>query len=303
MAKSLGQIHTVNYGLGPIESDQRHLIDLPGELTLQLQHMVRMMSSFKLVGIDMSIAQPTGSPDPIAVAVTGEIGYYAPTAGRVQALKMAYQSVRRMMKLSGVHPTDAITYDFRPPLADPAAFANGTDFVNQASIEDNGMPSCLANGPGSSNIFGVYNQGILPRQAVGAPTGFEEGFNIGLRTNIDSADWTLNEGVILQALSSPIAKEELEVIPFNLAFNSAETSAAGAMTPAATNFNWRPDPALYLSVLTGQLTVDLDEVDIFVGEADEVTIDCGFHIAGWKSILGSGKKRRRSKSKRRRGKK
>ncbi len=300
MAKSLGQIHTVNYELAGsagavgIATGQNYLIDLPGELTKQLQHMVRMMSSFKVVGIDLAIGQPIGGADPVDVSVDGNLYYYAPTAGRVEACKQAYISVRRMMKLSGVDPSHAITYDFRPPMVDPAACVNGDDFLNQASIEDNGLASCLANGPvGSSNIFGIYNQGILPRQTYGSGTGFEEGFSIGLRSNVDSADWTLNEGVILSALTDPIAQDEMEAIPFNLAFSNEVTASE---TGFSDTFQWRPDPALYLSVLCGQFTISLDQVEID-GESDEALLNLAIHVAGWKSILRDHRRKRRSSKK------
>ena len=207
-----------------------------------------------------------------------------------------------MMKLSGVKPTNTANYDFRPVIADPATFLNGDDFHNQASIEDNGLATCLANGPGSSNIFGIYNQGIIPRIAFGS-TNFEEGFDIGLRTNADSADWTLNEGVYLQALSQPLASEELESIPFDVAFTSASQSAvADDLTAVANSMEWRPDPALYLSVLTGQLIVQIEQISAFdTGNnevLDEVTIEAAIHVAGWKSILSDGKKKRRHSKRR-----
>lgn len=301
MAKSLGQIHTVNLELNEagvgIATGQSYIVDLPGNLTASLQHMVRMMSSFKVVGIDMAVGQPIGSPDPIDVAIEGDIHFYAPTKGRVEACKAAYHAVRRMMKLSGVDPSHAITYDFRPPILDPAACVNGADFFNQASIEDNGLASCLANGPaGSSSIFGIYNQGILPRQVIGSGTGFEEGFDIGLRTNVDSADWTLNEGVILQALTDPLASEDMESIPFNLAYSSEVDNAASS--GFSDTFMWRPDPALYLSVLTGQLIVRFNQVDVGeTGEADEALVNLAVHVAGWKSILRDNKRKRRSSKK------
>jgi len=301
MAKSLGQIHTVNYelieGSVGIATGQNYLIDLPGQLTSQLQHMVRMMNSFKVVGIDLALGQPAGGADPVDASVDGQIYYYAPTAGRVEALKHAFAAVMRMMKLSGVDPSHAITYDFRPPMLDPANCVNGDDFLNQASIEDNGLASCLANSPvGSSSIFGIYNQGILPRQVPGDPPGFEEGFDIGLRTNADSADWTLNEGIYLQALTAPVASEEMESIPFNLAFSNEVDDASS--TAFSDTFLWRPDPALYLSVLTGQLVVSLDQVEVgSEGEQEEVLLDLAVHVAGWKSILRDHRRKRRSSKK------
>ena len=309
MAKSLGQIHTVNYQLNNAASGlaatQSFLIDLPGELTKQLQHMVRMMSSFKVVGIDLAL-DPFVGQDNITASMSGKLQYFAPTKGRVEALKMAYHSVRRMMKLSGVDPSNNASYDFRPPLVDPLVTGldnvqNGASMNNQASIEDNGLATCLVRGGGSSNIFGLYNQGILPRDAVGAPTFMEAGFDIGLRSNADSSDWTLREYVTLQNLSHPTASEEFEVIPFDVAYSSPD--GTGLRSVVADEFLWRPDPALYLSVLTGQFLLTIDSIAAFdsagTDKTNSISLSADFHVAGWKGILGN-KKRRSSKKKSRR---
>jgi len=305
MPKSLGQIHTVSHEFANIDyslaSGNQLLIDLPGELTKQLQHMVRMMSSFKVVGIDMAIGPVVGGSN-LTASMSGQVQYYTPTKGRVDACKAAYHSVRRMMKLSGIDPTHAITYDFRPLIADPADFENGTDIPNWASIEDNGLASCLANGPAlSNNIFGVYNQGILPRQAIGSAPNFEDGFAIGLRSNVSSADFTLNEAVVLKALTTPTASEELETIPFELSYSPPDTVGGINMNANVNVMQWRPDPALYLSVLTGQLIIDIESFtavnDEGVADPDEAQLDVSVHVAGWKGILSDRKHRRRSKKK------
>ena len=304
MPKSLGQIHTVSYEFPNLTyflaSTNELLIDLPGQLTLHLQHMVRAMSSFKVVGIDMTYGPIPNATD-ITCSMSGQIKYYAPTQGRVAALKGAYVAVRRMMKLSGVNPNDNLNYDFRPPIADPASFENGADFYQQACIEDNGMPSCLSNGPGSSNVFGMYNQQIGPRYAIGGGIGVEEGFDIGLRDPaLAGADWVLNEGAYLQSAGAPTAIEEYEVIPFELSYSAPDTVAGITMISQSDSFNWRPDPALYLSILTGQLIVEIESStaldDAGNPAANSTQLDVAVHVAGWKSILGSKKKKsRRSK--------
>ena len=301
MAKSLGQIHTVNYEFDPgavtLAAGNLLHIDLPGQLTVQLQHMVRMMNSFKVVGIDMSFG-PTLNSDNVVCSMSGNIQYFAPTKGRVEALKKAYTAVRKMMRMSGVDPTNAASYDFRPIIRDPAALENGADIPNQATIEDNGLASCLVQGPGGThNIFGLYNQGIIPRETVGAATYFEEGFDIGLRSNALSQDWVLNETVTLAALSEPLASEEYEEIPFELSYSAAD-SPGGIAT--SDDFNWRPDPALYLSVLTGQLVIAIEEAAV---DKDGVPtplaaeLEVAVHVAGWKSILRDHHSKRRSSKK------
>jgi hypothetical protein len=54
-AKSLGQIHTVNNFYPVSASGDLMNIDLPGQLTDQLQRMVRCGNYFKIVGIDMTL--------------------------------------------------------------------------------------------------------------------------------------------------------------------------------------------------------------------------------------------------------
>lgn len=308
MAKGLGQIHTVSHEWDninyPLAAQNRFLVDLPGQLTSQLQHMVRMMSSFKVVGIDMAYG-PIVNSTGISCSMSGQLKYYAPTVGRVKALQAAYKTVRDMMHMSGVNPSNAITYDFRPPLSDPAGYSNGSEFFNQASIEDNGLASCLHNGPaGSSNIFSIYTQGILPRQSYGVPPNFQVGYAIGLRSNATSADWTLNEGVLLDSLV-PTASHVLEMIPFELSYSAPDQVGGITQIPDATTFQWRPDPALYLSILTGQIQIEIEESSAFdeagVSAMDETQLDIAVHVAGWKSILGSGKKRRSKKGKKSHG--
>lgn len=309
MPKSLGQIHTVSHEFANVNyslaSDNRLLIDLPGELTKQLQHMVRMMSSFKVVGVDMTYG-PAVNSHGISCSMSGQLKYFAPTAGRVQALQNAYKAVRRMMKLSGVQPQHAITYDFRPIIQNPADFENAADIVNQACVEDNGLATCLANGPGSSNIFGLYNQGILPRDTIGVATFFEEGFDIGLRSNVAGADWTLNEKVLLSS-TTPLASEDYEVIPFELSYSAPDTPAGITQVSSSAVWNWRPDPALYLSVLTGQIVIHIEESTAVdedgIPAPDATQLDVAVHVAGWKSILGSRKKRRSKKGKKSHGRK
>ena len=108
MAKSLGQIHTVNYILNNVSNGDRFLMDLPGELSQQLQHRVRMLGTFKVCGFDIGIVGSAG-------AVTGRLRYYTPTQGRVEALKQAWQACKDMLKLNGVKYWNNLNYDFRTP--------------------------------------------------------------------------------------------------------------------------------------------------------------------------------------------
>ena len=66
MAKSLGQIHTANFLVPAVVTNSgprtnAHLIDLAGELSNQLQTMVRQGNYFKIVGIDAKVSDFSGA--------------------------------------------------------------------------------------------------------------------------------------------------------------------------------------------------------------------------------------------------
>lgn len=274
MAKSLGQIHTVSKTLINTDAGDLGIIDLPGELSSQLQRRVRMMSAFKVCGIDIGIS---GSGDS---TVSGAIRYFAPTKGRVEALKKAWEATRDMLKLNGVEYWNNINYDFRPIMRDPTVYdldgIDGGDFLNQASLETvAGVPGplCLITPPaGYKSVFATYNEGIDP-QVSGTPT-FSTGFNV-IEAGT-AGDMVLNEGEYLSSLI-PLASEQLESIPFQLSIDTLNNESSAT-------FQWRPDPALYLSVLTGQL-----EIFIEMTSNPLTDLDVSVMVAGWKGILGGHK--------------
>ncbi len=306
MPKSLGQIHTVNYTLTGGTTIgaglNRWLIDLPGQLTEQLNHMVRMGSNFKVVGIDATLTDAESGEG--GQSVNGLIRYYAPTRGRCLAVRDAYAAVRNGMKLKGIHPTNNLNYDFRPPINPPHLFQNGSDFKNQASIQydfnlDVWKPLCVDNNPGFQTIFDTWNTGLEPRQGQIGNPDFSSGYDITLGGvyNAGAAhtqlvnDYVLQEGMYLQT-HEHFANDEYEEIPFTLANSDGQSAALELM--------WRPDPALYLSVMLGQFDVLVEEVkDLIPGVFFE--IDIAVHVSGWVGMMSD--KKRRSKKSRRRSKK
>lgn len=270
MAKSLGMIHTVNTVANNAAAGDLFLIDIPGQLSSQLQHRVRCLSNFKVVGIDIGIVGSGAS------TVSGELRYFAPTKGRVDALKEAWKACKSMFDLSGIKYWNNINYDFRPCMRDPAVYSNGAAFLNQASLESvGGVPGALTlitPPAGYQAVFATYNAGIQPAQT--AAVDFSSGFHtIEAGT---AGDMVLNEGEFIESWL-PQASESLEVIPFQLSIDTANNEAS-------TTFMWRPDPALYLSILTGQ-------IEMFVEISSEPLMDLqvGVMVAGWTSLHGRRK--------------
>lgn len=296
MAKSLGQIHTVNYEFGvgntPIGlniGDQFH-VDLPGQLTAQLQHMCRAGAYYKLVGIDMNLRTIAGALTLEPIPVTGKISYYAPTAGRCLAIKNAFKAVKNAMKTQGIDYHTNKQYDFRPAISDTSAFVNGAQYLNAATFDGTNQLTLDDTGASANDrIFAVYNSNVGPIQGFGT-TSFGTGFGLPGQT-LTGTDFVLNEGRYYEGSEAPFAALAKEEIPFQVDYGIDTTTN----TSAAVMLEWRPDPALYIAVLTGQLIVEIEKTGTG-GSLTNYVLDAAFHVAGWKSIMGSNKRKSRRKS-------
>jgi len=287
MAKSLGQIHNVSVSAGPFSAvNQKFNVDLPGELTEQLQRMVRAGTFHKLVGIDMSL-NPNAVDPTFGGQVTGRIRYYVPTRGRCEAYRAAFKAMAEVMKTQGISMRDNKMYDFRAPLNEFSAL---NTFNNQATLDGtNGLALVNSANPGAS-IFGVHNAGVQPVSTTAAGDLFDEGFSTILQARAGGTDFILNDSLPFTG-SAMTASEELEEIPFTVSYTPA-TATAGADSEI---FHYRPDPALYLAILCGQLQIVIDEIN-FTGAATSCILTSSFQVSGWKSIMGSPDKKRSSKT-------
>ena len=286
MAKELGQIHTVNYTQavgtgGPFNAIN---VDLPGQLTEQLQTIIRAGTYHKVVGIDMSLdtVGTTGGGQ-----VTGRIRYFAPTKGRCEAFRSAFQAMKEQMKIQGVETRTNPLYDFRAPLND-SPHTNGV-FRNRATLDGtNGLALNHTTVAGAS-IFGVHNRNVQPTYTGASGDMFQPGFDTLLQSTTGT-DFVLNDHVPFTG-DRNTASLEYEEIPFMLTWTPDSTDFA-------VNWNWRPDPALFLAVLCGQMSVIVEEVNLD-GGASGVNLNVAVMVSGWKSIMGdpSKKKSRKSSSK------
>ncbi len=287
MPKSLGQIHTTSETYTFANAGERNLHDTQAHLCDQLQTMVRQGQYFKVVGIDMALTDIT--PQPGGCAVSGRLRYYAPTRGRCDAYKGAFRAVMGAMKDQGINVRGNNQYDFRVPLSQLSNFQNGTDYVNAASITGTGSATLTLDGSAAADtnrVFEVYNRGVLPQQT--STPDFAGGYGIYGSTS----DFVIQEGNLWNGSEHPLAAEEFEEIPFMLNFDSQ--GDPNSVTPT---FMWRPDPALYLAVLTGQFDIIVDVLETH-GDWVNVDIEVAVHVAGWKSIMGNpDKKRRKSRRK------
>jgi len=285
MAKSLGQIHNVNIRAGGFTgSNEKYNLDLAGELTAQLQRMVRAGTYHKLVGIDMNL-DPNGTSTQ-GGQISGRIRYYTPTKGRCDAFRAAFKAMADQMKIQGITMRDNAMYDFRAPLNDDASI-NLLD--NQATLDGfNGL--ALNHSVTNQSIFGVHNQGQQPQYTGNAPDLYQSGFSTVLSPGVTGIDFVLNDAVPFTG-DPNIASEEYEEIPFVVSFEpSTPTSAASSV-----DFSFRPDPALYIAVLCGQMQIVVDDV-ILTGGATSLVLNVSAQVSGWKSIMGNpDKKPRRSR--------
>lgn len=290
MAKSLGMIHNVNIRAGQFAAvNEKYNIDLAAELTSQLQRMVRAGTYHKLVGVDMTLEFPVSVTDPTAT-VSGRIRYFAPTRGRCDAFREAFKSAAELMKSQGVSMRDNKMYDFRAPLNNNAVL-NLVPFQNRSTLNGTDGLALVHDTVSGASIFGVHNEGVQPVSTTAANDVFTSGFDTILQGSAGT-DFVLNDALPFTG-SPEIANEQYEEIPFTLSYQpGVSTGSAGS----AIKFSWRPDPALYIAVMCGQMQIVIDNFD-GPGTTTGFTLECSFQIAGWKSIMGSPDKKRSSKKK------
>ena len=293
MAKELGQIHTVNKsttlnatlvpGLVPAAVMD---VDLPAELTEQLQRIVRAGNFFKTVGIDISL-DAQGNQN-LSCTLSGNIRYYAPTRGRCAAFRGAFKAMADAMKMQGISMRDNHMYDFKAPINPDFASV----FRNQATLDGtNGLALNNAANPGAG-IFQVHNTSVKPTYEGTTADLFSEGFDTVLASGGARTDFVLQESIAYSG-NENTASVDYESIPFMLSYSTTTDEHSTA------TFQFRPDPALYIAVLCGQFQVYLEDFDVNNGSiTDNIDLNISVMTSGWKSIMGNPDKKKKTSRKR-----
>lgn len=289
MPKELGQIHTVNHTMNVSASGALTNLDMSGQLSDQLSRNIRQGNAFKVVGIDcnMSTVGTLGGGQ-----VTGYLRYYAPTKGRCAAYRNAFKATKNMFKTQGIE-MDTSTYDFRCSFTDQNG---GVVLPNHSTLDGSTGLALYHTTDAKASVFDVYNASVSPRLAIGSTvlpssTGFDTIINEGAT----ATDFVLNNANLYSG-NPDYASLNWEYIPFTLTWTPDTTDMV-------TVWQWRPDPALYLSVMTGMFQIYIEEVNLD-GGASTVELNFAFMTSGWSSIMSDKKKkskggRRRRTSKRR----
>ncbi len=289
-AKELGQIHTVNYRQAIADGTTFPAnivnVDLPGQLTEQLQTMVRCGTYHKVVGIDMTLDTrgTTGGGQ-----ITGRIRYFAPTRGRCEAFRSAFKAMKEQMKNQGINTRTNPLYDFRAPLNN--FLHESGEFPNQATLDGQSGLALRHDSRAGASIFGVHNETVRPTYTDSAGNLYPDGFDTLLanETEGNATDFVLNDEVPFTGNRNS-ASIEYEEIPFMLTWTPDSTDFA-------VNWNWRPDPALFLAVLSGQMSIIVEEMELDGGNDQGLNLNVAVMVSGWKSIMGDPSKRKRSNSK------
>ena len=169
-------------------------------------------------------------------------------------------------------------YDFRPGLSSNVSLQN--DLKNQATL-DGVTGLALNHSVAGASVFGVYNSSIKP--TIGGTVGdlFDEGFDTILAAGGAKTDFVLNEAAIYTG-NDDFADLGYSEIPFAISNEPGNRNLV---------FNWRPDPALYVAVLAGQMEIVIEEVDL-TGAAVSALLSANVMVSGWKSIMGDPDKKK-----------
>ena len=237
MAKSLGQIHTVNHTMSFANAGAINNIDVSGELTNQLERNIRQGNYFKVVGIDMSLSTQGTSG---GGQVTGYLRYYAPTAGRCEAYRGAFKAMKKVMEVQGIPMNERSgnsMYDFRAQITDENG---GIAMKNQATLDGTTGLALYHQTDAKASIFSVHNESVTPREGVGATAATSTGFDTIINEGATATDFILNNHQLYTG-NSQTANLNWEFIPFTLTWTPDTTDLV-------TVWQWRPDPALFLAV-------------------------------------------------------
>lgn len=285
-SKELGQIHTINTSLEFSTAQETTTpfvvgdIDVPAELTEQLQRMVRCGNYFKTVGIDLTLDLDSTLNE--SAVVSGFIRYYAPTRGRCEAFRGAFKAMADQMSIQGISMRDNLLYDFKAPINTEAT----ASFRNQATLDGtNGLALNNTSNPGAG-IFQVHNASVRP--VYEGSNVFDEGFDTLLAAGGAKTDFVLNDVAPFTG-NEHIASLDYETIPFQLALSTTPDESATA------TFQWRPDPALYQAVLCGQYQVVFTDLQTESGTfpPNLLNLNVAVMVSGWKSIMGNPDKKKR----------
>lgn len=303
MAKSLGMIHTVDFNMETTTSADKgvsnaFLCDLSQELSTQLQRNIRQGNYYKLVGIDGTISSPENVPlvEGTEGFVKGRFRWFLPTQGRCEAYRVAFKQMMAQMKNQGINVRENEQYDFRVLLRNITNYDYNTVFSplkNLATLDGQTVLALTANTMTGTEVFDTHNESINTKN-TGTPV-FSSGLNTPLSLIQTPTDYVLNEGNIYTG-NHLIADTTLEETHFTMAYSVVD----GEMN--SQPLQWRPDPALYVAIMCGQVEVVIDELEADgatdPGDFDGVELDFSFHVAGWKSIMGAHKESKKSRSRR-----
>ena len=295
MPKSLGQIHTTKFNYeGSVldfSDNKAFLCDNSAKLSNQFNRNVRMMNTYKWVGADLILQLPEniniGGDDSTNVSVKGRMRFFQPTRGRCSALRDAYKQFREMAKSQGVDPTQNKLFDFRVVPRSLANYPLNTTYdpVYNVTTLNGSDALSMTDGAAGTTVFDTHNENVRPRASSVVAGTFSTGletWQLGSQT-----DFVLQEGLI-QSGNTDEADVEMEEIPFVLTFDG--------VAKRTYSLQWRPDPALYVSVLGGFVEIVMDEIKADGASGNPINID-GFemdismHWAGWKSIIRAPSRR------------
>ena len=281
MSKELGMIHTVNSNFVVDTNSATTVvgnIDLARQLTKQLERMCRQGNYYKVVGVDM-VLDTVGTVG--GGQISGHLRYYAPTRGRCAAYRQAFRQMAELMKTQGISMGKNSQYDFRVALSNDSGA-----FTNQASLDGtNGLIFKHNTTPNPDiEILANYNKSVQPSNDKAAGDLFPAGLATVL-SGSGRPDFVLNDEAMYNG-TVDFASDDYEKIPFTVSYTPDTTDIT-------TAFQWRPDPALFLAVLTGQFDIYIEEVELD-GGASGLNLRVATYVAGWKSIMGSPDRKRKS---------
>lgn len=271
-------------------TSQKRLIDLSALLSSHYGRLIRQGQIFMIRGVHARIRNPGGTVQDEAMALSGQLEFFQPTANRKRAWASALRAVQLHRRLLGVKQDN---YDFRVGLNEDYGTVPFNAWINeeQDPLSLARTDDSMLNNTHHMGIFNVYNEGKTGSRfvTVDEPASSTNGFGTPFVTaglTDEDIDFVTDED---QYFVEGWAHETTESLPFQLQFTSIIDSGVGvdgdafAVTPSLHIQMDSPIPVMcgLVGVHVDTTLVDDHENPLNMEATLELTID----VERWSPIL------------------
>lgn len=271
----------------------KFLMDITEKLSQHYGRLVRQSCVTVIDDVRIRMVNPNVGVQDQALAVSGKLVYYEPTAHRKRAWKTAFQAWLANRKALGVKNRGN---DFRVGLSD--GYNSDVGMLNDgvkfnAWINQEEDPLMLASTSENQDIFGNYSANNQFTGVDITHANFGHWAQKDAASIDDELDFVTNES---SYFNDGEASKDAAVVPFQLGFGSwfDDANSDPADFVGVSNSEHLSGPYRPMCGLVG-VYIDTTTVDDSETQTQEWAIEISMNVRKWTPLLGSPKSKKRSR--------